>query len=189
MIKYSIWPARYWKHIKNILFIFLWLILAACSFHEQYPPNWAPLVKASKDCSTITGIYNDDGSKKQPALSYVLTGIDVKLPDLDKTNYVHISKVDNDMLIVTALHDNTILAEKIYKKDDYICSDQGIEISKGAEVSTDWVLGLSWDKVTLIKASDGSLVVMYGSSGFGLFGALIPVAADEIKYYRYSPKK
>jgi hypothetical protein len=165
------------------------LILSACTFHEKYPPDWAPLVKASKDCLTITGIYNDDSSKKQPSLSHVLTGIVVKSPDLNKSNYVQINKGDNDVLIVTVWNENTRLVEKIYKKDDYMCSDQGIEISKGVEVLTEWILGLAWDKYTLMRAADGSLVVIYGTSGFGLFGALFPVAADEIQYYKYPQKK
>jgi hypothetical protein len=176
-------------HVKVILFICLSLILCACAFHEQYPPDWAPLVKPSKDCLTITGIYNDDSSKKQPALSHMLTGIKVKSPDLDKTNYVQIDKGDNDVLIVTVWNENTRVAEKIYKKDDYTCSNEGMEISRGVEVLTEWILGLAWDKFTLMKASDGSLVVIYGTSGFGLFGALVPVAADGIQYYKYSQKK
>ena len=176
-------------HVRITLFISLLLILSACTFHEKYPPDWAPLVKASKDCLTITGIYNDDSSKKQPSLSHVLTGIVVKSPDLNKSNYVQINKGDNDVLIVTVWNENTRLVEKIYKKDDYKCTDEGIEISAGVEIPIDVVLGLSREKFTLIKAGDGSLVVMHRSNVWGLFGALVPVAVDEIHYYKYSQKK
>lgn len=182
-------PAARKMRIKIILFICLSLILFACAFHEQYPPDWAPLVKPSRDCWTITGMYNDDSSKKQHPLSYVLTGTRVKSPDLNKSNYVQINKGDNDVLIVTVWNESIRLAEKIYKKDDYTCSDEGMEISKGTEVTTDWVLGLSRDKITLIKAADGSLVVMYEGGLVGLFGALFPIAVDEIHYYKYSQKK
>ncbi|KQC10902.1 MAG: hypothetical protein APR62_11045 [Smithella sp. SDB] len=182
-------PAGPQMRVKILLLICLSIILCSCTFHEQYPPDWAPLVKPSKDCWTITGMYNDDSSKKQHPLSYVLTGTRVKSPDLNKSNYVQINKGDNDVLIVTVWNENTRLAEKIYKKDDYTCSDEGIEISKGVEVIPEVILGLGRDKYTLMRAADGALVVMYGSSGFGLFGALIPVAVDEIHYYKYSQKK
>lgn len=102
--------------VKIILLICLSLILSACTFHEQYPPDWAPLVKPSKDCLTITGKYNNDSSMKQPSLGYVLTGVMLKSPDLNKTSYVQINKGDNDALIVTVWNENTHLAEKIIRK-------------------------------------------------------------------------
>jgi hypothetical protein len=113
----------------------------------------------------------------------------LKSPDLNKTSYVKINKGDDDVLIVTVWNENTKLAEKIYKKEEYTCTDEGIEIRKGVEVTTEWVLGLGWDKFTLIRDTDGSLVLMYGMRNFGLFGALFPVAADQIQYYKYSQKK
>ena len=180
----------YWKHIKITLFISLSLIMCSCTFHEQYPPDWAPLVKPPKDCFIITGKYNnDDNSTKKHSLSDWLTGIKLESPDSNKIDYVQIEKGEDDALIVTVWNENSKFAEKIYKKNDYECSDEGMEISKGVEVSTEWVLGLSWEKVTLTKAVDGSLVVMYGGSGFGLFGALVPVAVDGLQYYKYPQKK
>jgi hypothetical protein len=163
--------------------------LCSCVFHEQYPPDWSPLTKPSKDCSTISGIYNDDGPSTQPYLGYLLTGIVKKSPNPDKINYVQIGKGNNDELIVTVWNEYTKLSEKIYKKDDYKCTDEGIEISAGVEIPIDVVLGLSREKFTLIKAGDGSLVVMHRSNVWGLFGALVPVAVDEIHYYKYSQKK
>jgi hypothetical protein len=175
--------------VKLILFICLSLILCACVLHEQYPNDWAPLIKPQKDCLNITGTYKDDSSKRQPSLSYLLTGTEVKSSDLNKTNYVQINKGDNDALVVIVWNDNTKLAEKIYKKDDYTCTDEGIETREGMEVTTEWILGLAWGKVTLIRATDGSLVVMRGISNLGLFGVLLPIAADQIQYYKYSQKK
>ena len=176
-------------HVKVVLFICLSLILSACAFHEKYPPDWAPLVKPSKDCFVITGKYNDYGSTTQPSLSIFLAGQEVKSPNLNTTDYIEIKKGDNEALIVTVWNVNTKLSEQIYKKEDYRCSDEGMEISKGAGVTTEWVLGLGWAKVTLIKATDGSLVVKYKDGGFGLFGLLFPVAVSEIRYYKYSQKK
>jgi len=180
---------RYWKHIKITLLICLLLILCSCVFHEQYPPDWAPLVKASEDCLTIIGIYNDYTSPSMPFLSYFLTGQELKAPNLNKTNYVQINRGGNHEFIVTVWNEHKKLAEKIYKKKEYMCTDEGIEISKGVEVTTEWVLGLGRDKIMLIKAADGSLVVKYQSGGVGLFGALVPVAVDNIQYQKYSRRK
>ena len=176
------------KHIKITLLICHLLILCSCVFHEQYPTDWAPFVKPSEDCLTISGTYNDY-TPSTPFLSFFLTGQELKSPNVNKTNYVQIKRGGNDEFIVTVWNEHTKLTEKIYKKNDYICSDEGLEISKGTEVLTEWILGLHWDKITLMKASDDSLVVLYKTSGFGLFGAIFPIAADGIQYYKYPQKK
>jgi hypothetical protein len=174
----------YWKYTKIILFIFILLISCSCVFHEQYPSNWAPLATPSKDCLAIMDTYKMENS----FLFYFLTGIVTKSPDPD-IDYIKITKEDNDVLLVMFWRENKKFIEKIYKKDDYACTNEGLVISKGVKVTNNWVLGLERNKIMLMKATDNSLVVQYEFGGFGLFGALVPVADDEIEYYKYSQKK
>ena len=165
--------------------------MCACVSHEKYPPDWAPIVKPSNDCLTISGTYNDDSSSKILPLCYFLTSQVIKSCNLNnKTVYVQINKGDDDALIVIAWNESTRLAEKIYKKNEYTCTDGGIEISMGMDLTDGGVLGLEWHKLTLKKASDDSLVVMCRGGGFGLYGMLIPIVViDDIQYYKYPQKK
>lgn len=174
------------KTIKVIFLCFL-LSMCGCIFHQQYPADWAPLVTISNGCPNISGTYVDRPAYRIPSLSNILIEKWVGWGKLDKATHVEIINSNNDLKI-TAWNDDVLIASKTYKKDDYTCSDDGIQINM-VEATAENVVGVYWGKIILRKAVDNSLVIRSegGFAGLGLL--IIPLVGHSIEYYGYPAKK
>lgn len=181
-----------WKCLAHRSALILCLLsgAGACSMHQQYPTEWAPLVPPSKGCLDISGIYIDTvNPHKIPSLSNILIKKWVGAGKLDKASHVEIMKGGDNALTATAWNDSVAIASKTYKSGQYICTDRGIEINMGVDTTAQNVVGVSWGKVTLAKAGDGSLVVISEGGGAGLGFLIIPIVGSDLQYFRYPVKK
>jgi hypothetical protein len=181
-----------WKQVVSKIGVIVCLAssMNACSFHQQYPSEWAPIVAPSKGCLDIAGNYLDTvNPHKVPSLSNILIKKWVGAGKLDKASHLQITRDSDNTITVTAWNERIPIASRTYKKDEYACTDKGIEISMGMDATAQNVVGLMWGKVTLAKAGDNSLVVISESGGAGLGFLIVPLAGTDLQYFRYPAKE
>ena len=164
------------------------ILLIACASHEKYPEQWVKPVEPQKGCVDISGSYSNVSDFGSGYLSRIIENID---PDkIYKATHVVIFYPASDIIAVTAWNENIPIGAKTYRKDDFKCTDKGIEISLGYESEYGGLVGaFGFGKATLTKTEDGYLLVISEGSALYIIGPGIPFAGTTLGYSRFPPKE
>lgn len=173
---------------KIIILSSLSTLLFACAYHEKYPDEWAKPVINNKDCVDISGTYSNISYNGTVYLSSFIENIDQQR--IGEVTDVVIYYPAQNIISITAWNENTPIAAKTYRKDDFKCTDKGIEISLGLESEYSGMVGaIVWGKATFTTTEDGSLLVISDANLLFLVGPWIPVPGSGLYYSKFSLKE
>jgi len=173
----------------NLFLVFLVpLLLFACASHEKYPEQWSKPVEPQKACEDISGTYSNVGDSAYYYLSSIIKNID---PDqIFKATHVVIYYPASDIITITAWNENIPIGAKTFRKDDFKCTEKGIEVSLGYESDYSGLVGtFVRGKATITKTEDGYLLVITEGSALYIVGPGVPFAGTGLSYSRFPPKK
>ncbi len=160
-----------------------------------YPSSWAPLHTNHDGCGHISGTYTDAGERVREgswggsvdSLSYLLAR-QKALSSVPRSDRVGIAFAGDGALTIEPRQGNRVQGSLQFseKSGEFHCIDGALEIIR-SELVTEQVVGTQSETLLVFKASDGSLVVKYATSGFGLIGGLVPAGGGASSWARFAP--
>ena len=186
---------------RFLIVLFALLILNACVavYHPFYPKKWEarPSI-ADNECTDIAGEYHIDGDngKNQPSIPltyFFWSGFSPKRWKESGLNQVYRVKIEQstETIKISAWKQENKIAERMLHKrseldhTSYTCTHDGIMV-EGAGLPVHSVAGVIFQKLTLMKLSDGSLVLKHTDTGGGL-ALVIPFFMSTSEWARYGP--
>jgi hypothetical protein len=181
----------------SVLFI-SFTMFYSCSSSDPYPAEWGDVYDTQKHGdSVISGNYriNGEATAKSRGI-FTITRL-IELPGLSKitSDYDNISiKLVNDETLSIILRAKTDTIYKTIFPDnglDFSLTDDGLKLNprKSSGGDPGFVLTLmSGGKLSLMKNTDGSLIVKANYNAVGLF-FMIPVYGSTTGWYKFQEYK
>lgn len=166
------------------------LFLSACSFHNSYPANWAPLqLSSSIECPNIAGTYinkgEGDNPKYEPELSWHLFRNSAPWKE---ATHISFEQNDNKLLNITLWNEEKRIFNKQLNNtsNEFICEEGLLKIKTREYLNREGVLGTEWSVLGLVR-SENYLVVKNESGAIGMM-FIVPVAGSGTNWYRFKTK-
>jgi len=184
---------------RLLVVLFALLNLSACVgiYHPFYPDKWEarPSI-AENECIDIAGDYNIDGedSKGKPSIPltyFFWSGFSPRHWKESRLDEVYRVKIEQstEIIKISAWKQVAEIANKELRRQSkldsssYMCTPDGIMV-EGAGIPVHSLAGAIFQKLTLFKSSDGSLVLNDTNTGGGL-ALVIPAFVSMSEWNRY----
>lgn len=164
----------------------LCFLLTSCSYHDVYPNKWANIID-SKNISynNLSGEYRDVGSDSERFSNKISAILNLTKNEKEPVDKIKISQEECDLVTISSWYKDSLLGSKSFSKRDVNleCNKNGLNIKLPVVIVADIYFGTQWDNLTLLKATDESLIVNHTSSGVGTI-FIIPVGGTVSNWYR-----
>jgi hypothetical protein len=197
--------------LKIIISCFLLasFLQSGCSYHNQYPENWANL-NQDKDnvCTDISGVYFNLASESTTTRLFyneyvgsncLLTEIfseeqenqrSITIQDIEANGIVVIQQPSSDRIVIKLYATDKMLYEHSFNGVE--CDNEGIKIKQPIkwEGPNDGLPAIATENKKLFfkKAADGSLVLKEKISTTGI-AVVLPVYTSGTHWYKWLPAK
>lgn len=174
------------------------IALTGCT-SENYPDHWPPRRQLADACVALSGSYANKGfdtgkefvESRRPKLHKFLFKDPTGLDEVDR---IKMEIGEDRVLRVSALRDSKVVGGTEYSEKDSTlnCDESGakIDLYRGASTRKGTaIVGYEFETVTVSKATDGSMLVKKSMGVYGLVYFIVPLGAEDERWYRFPPAK